>query len=155
MQGNSKVIKVLNKLLSGELAAMDQYFIHSRMFEDWGISQLYEHINHEFEEEKDHADRLIKRILFLEGIPDMVTRESIHVGKNVPSMLTSDLELEYTVVKALRDAIKLCEKEKDFISREMLEKLLDDTEEDHTYWLEQQLGLIDKVGLKNYIQSKM
>lgn len=155
MQGKSRVISELNRLLSAELAAMDQYFVHSRMYEDWGIHQLYEHIDHEFEEEKEHADRLIKRILFLEGTPDMVTREPIHVGNDVPSMLKNDLELEYAVVKSLKEVIAICEEESDYVTREILEGLLEDTEEDHAYWLEKQLGLIDKVGLENYIQSKM
>jgi len=155
MKGNTKVLANLNKLLAGELTAMDQYFIHSRMYEDMGLNELYEHINHEFEEEKEHADWLIKRMLFLEGCPDMVTREPLKIGKDVPSMLQSDLDLEYAVVAALKEAITLCEQEKDFQSREILEKMLEDTEEDHAYWLEKQLGLIDKIGLKNYIQSKM
>ena len=155
MQGNQKVLEGLNELLSYELAAMDQYFIHAQMYLDWGFNKLYERINHEFEEEKDHASDLIERILFLEGIPDMVTREPINVGKDVPSMLKADLDLEYAVVAHLREVMAYCESVKDYVTRDMLLKLLDDTEEDHAHWLEQQLGLIDRIGLQNYIQSQM
>ncbi|MAK91745.1 MAG: bacterioferritin [Oleibacter sp.] len=155
MKGDPKVIEMLNDLLAGELTAMDQYFIHSRMYQDWDLGKLYERINHEFEEEKDHASDLIERILFLEGIPDMVTREPINVGKDVPSMLKADLDLEYAVVAHLREVMAYCESVKDYVTRDMLLKLLDDTEEDHAHWLEQQLGLIDRIGLQNYIQSQM
>lgn len=155
MKGNDKVIKALNGLLGYELAAMDQYFIHSRMYDDWGISKLYERIDHEFDDEKGHAAALIERILFLEGTPDMVTRPAIKVGKDVPEMLKNDLDVEYAVDKALKDAIKICEDEQDYQTRQILGKLLEDTEVDHAWWLEKQLGLIDKVGLQNYIQSQM
>lgn len=155
MKGNEKVIAVLNKLLASELAAMDQYFIHSRMYEDWGLTKLYERIGHEMEDETGHADKLIRRILFLEGMPDMVTRDNIRIGKTVPEMLQSDLDLEYAVVVALKDAIALCEDEKDYETRAMLVQLLEDTEEDHAYWLEKQLGLIKKIGLENYQQAMM
>lgn len=155
MQGKQTVIDALNGLLAFELAAMDQYFLHSEMYDDWGLSKLYERIAHEFDDEKGHAKLLIQRILFLEGTPDMVTRDGLEIGTDVPSMLASDLRVEYAVTAALKDAIALCEKERDFVSREMLEKLLDDTEMDHAYWLEQQLGLIKRVGLENYLQSQM
>ncbi|AQA17638.1 bacterioferritin [Halioglobus japonicus] len=155
MQGNDKVIVELNKLLSFELAAMDQYFIHSQMYDDWGLSKLYERISHEFDDEKSHAKALIERILFLEGTPDMVTREPINVGKDVPAMLQSDLDVEFGVGAALKTAIKLCEEVQDYETRTILEKLLEDTEVDHTWWLEKQLGLIEKVGLQNYLQSQM
>lgn len=155
MKGNSKIIDALNRLLAGELAAMDQYFIHSEMYNDWGLTRLYERIAHEFEDEKGHAKAIIQRILFLEGTPDLVSREPIHVGKDVPEMLRNDLNTEYSVVKNLREVINLCEDEKDYQTREMLRRQLEDTEEDHAYWLEKQLGLIDKVGLQNYLQSQM
>ncbi|MAY37016.1 MAG: bacterioferritin [Spongiibacteraceae bacterium] len=155
MKGDKSVIKALNGLLSYELAAMDQYFIHSRMYDDWGLHKLYERIAHEFEDEKGHASALIERILFLEGSPDMVTREPIKVGKNVPEMLQSDLYIEIAVGDALKETIKLCESAKDYNTREMLEKLLEDTEVDHRWWLEKQLGLIKLVGLQNYLQSQM
>lgn len=155
MKGNDKIIAVLNDLLQGEMTAVDQYFIHSRMYEDWGLNELYERIAHETEEEMQHADAIMKRMLFLEGTPDLSKREPLNIGKTVPEMLQSDLDLEYKVVGDLKAAIALCEQEQDYITREMLEKLLDDTEEDHAYWLEKQLGLIDKVGLQNYQQSMM
>lgn len=155
MKGNKTVIDTLNNLLTNELSAADQYFIHSRMYQDWGLEKLYERIKHESEEELQHAAALIERILFLEGTPDVASRDPLNVGKDVPSMLKSDLDIEYDVGRQLKDAIALCEKEKDFQTREILEALLKDTEEDHTYWLEQQLGLIDKVGIQNYMQSQM
>jgi len=155
MKGNAKVIEQLQKLLAGELAAIDQYFIHSRMYDDWGLNELYERIKHETEEEMEHADALIRRMLFLEATPDLSQREGINVGSNVPEMLKNDLDLEYAVVTALKEAIAICETEHDYQSREILEKLLLDTEEDHAYWLEKQLALIDKIGVENYLQSKL
>jgi bacterioferritin len=155
MKGNASVIAALNSLLASELSAMDQYFIHSEMYQDWGLNKLYERISHEFEDEKGHAKLLIGRILFLEGTPDLTTRDPIHVGKDVPEMLQSDLQLEYDVAAALKTVIKLCEQEQDYQTREILEKLLDDTEDDHAYWLEKQLGLIKLVGLPNYLQSQI
>ncbi len=155
MQGKPIIIAELNKLLAGELSAIDQYFIHSRMYQDWGYSKLFERISHESDEEKQHASWIIERILFLEGIPEMSLREPLHIGKTVPEMLQNDLELEYSVVKNLKAAIKLCEAEQDYQTREMLEKQLDDTENDHAYWLEKQLRLIDQIGLQNYLQSQI
>lgn len=155
IKGNQKVINALNSLLAFELAAMDQYFIHSQMYLDWGLNKLYERISHEFEDEKGHATKLIERMLFLEGRPDMQTRTGFDVGTDVPSMLESDLRVEYDVASALRETIALCEEERDYVTRDMLVVLLDDTEEDHAHWLEQQLGLIKRLGLPNYLQSQM
>lgn len=155
MKGKKKVIDQLQHLLNGELAARDQYFAHSRMYKDWGLNKLYERINHEMEEETEHADALVERILFLEGKPKFDKQDKVHIGKSVPDMLKNDLKVEYSVVKALKTAINICEDEKDYDSREILIKLLDDTEMDHAYWLEQQLGLIEKIGLPNYLQSQM
>jgi bacterioferritin len=155
MQGKPIILAELNKLLAGELSAIDQYFIHSRMYQDWGYSKLYERISHESDEEKQHASWIIERILFLEGTPEMTVREPLHVGRTVPEMLQNDLELEYSVVKNLKAAIKLCEDEQDYQTREMLEKQLEDTEVDHAYWLEKQLRLIDQIGLQNYLQSQI
>lgn len=155
MKGNQKVIDALNGLLANELTAMDQYFIHSRMYQDWGLNKLYERIDHEFDDEKGHASLLIERILFLEGVPNMSKRDPLLIGKDVPEMLKNDLKIEYMVDSMLKDAMALCEQEQDYVSRNMLQTLIDDTEMDHAYWLEQQLGLIDKVGLKNYLQSQM
>ncbi len=155
MKGNNAIITSLNGLLAYELAAMDQYFIHSEMYADWGFTKLHERIAHEFDDEKGHAKKLIERILFLEGRPNMVDRDGLNIGQDVPAMLQSDLDVELAVAAALKEAIALCEKEKDFVTRSMLVELLDDTEMDHAHWLEQQLGLIDKIGLENYLQSQM
>jgi bacterioferritin len=154
MQGNPKVIDTLNALLVDELAARDQYFIHSRMLHNWGLEKLGKRLAHEVEDETGHASALIERILFLEGTPSM-TPSQINVGADVPQILKNDLAVELMVVGNLRKAIALCEQEQDYVSREILEPMLDDTEEDHAHWLEQQLGLIDLVGLPNYLQSQM
>lgn len=155
MKGNQNVIDTLNTLLTGELSAADQYFVHSRMYQDWGLQKLFERLEHESKEELEHAAKLVERILFLEGQPDVAARAPLRIGKDVPGMLKNDLALELEVVTALKDAIALCESSKDYQTREILEELLKDTEEDHTYWLEKQLGLIDKIGLQNYLQSQM
>jgi bacterioferritin len=155
MQGNDKIIAALNGLLAYELAAMDQYFIHSRMYQDWGFSKLFERIDHEFDDEKGHASLLIERILFLGGVPDMVTRDGLKIGATVPEMLESDLRVELTVDAALKDAMALCEQERDYVTRNILQVLIDDTESDHAFWLEQQLKLIKTLGLENYLQSQL
>jgi len=155
MRGNQEIIKILNTLLTGELSAADQYFVHSRMYQDWGLEKLFERIAHESQEELEHADQLIQRILFLEGVPDVASRDPLRIGSDVPSMLANDLKLELEVVTALKEAIKAAEQQQDYQTREILEVLLKDTEIDHTYWLEKQLGLIDKIGLPNYLQSQM
>lgn len=155
MNGDANIIDILNKLLESELTSVDQYFIHSRMYEDWGLTKLYERIGHEMQDEIGHADRLIRRILFLEGTPDLSKRQPIKVGGNVKDMLSNDLELEYGVAKELKSAIAECEKARDYETRAMLVEMLEDTEEDHAYWLEKQLGLIDSIGLENYLQSQM
>jgi bacterioferritin len=155
MKGNTKVIDLLNKQLTLELTSMDQYLAHSKMYEDWGINKLHEKLAHEYEEELGHAKLLIERILFLEGIPDTATREALMIGDNVEQMLRNDLAAENTVAASLKNIIEVCEQERDYVTREILETLLDDTEMDHIYWLEQHIGLIDKIGLQNYIQSQM
>ncbi len=155
MKGDAKVIDYLNKLLAGELTSVDQYFIHSRMYENWGLNKLYERIEHERSDEVGHAEMLIRRILFLEGTPNLAVRDPLKIGKDVPEMLRNDLALEIAVVDALKEAIAHCETVRDFQTREILEQMLDDTEEDHAHWLEQQLWLIDKTGLQNYLQSQM
>jgi bacterioferritin len=155
MKSNNQVVDRLNKLLAGELTAMDQYFIHSRMYENWGFNKLYERINHEMQDETGHADALIKRILFLEGVPNLSNRNPLAVGSTVPDMLKNDLALEMQVISALKEAIAYCESVNDYVTREILEGMLEDTEDDHTHWLEKQLGLIDRIGLQNYLQSQM
>lgn len=153
MKGSQKVIEYFNQLISGELGARDQYFIHSRMYDEWGYSKLYERLNHEMEEETQHADALIRRVLLLEGVPNMQV-EQINVGSDVVSMLKNDLALELKVREDLKKGIVICEEERDFVSRDILVDQLQDTEEDHAHWLEQQLRLIDEMGLQNYLQSK-
>ncbi|GIU42570.1 bacterioferritin [Shewanella sairae] len=155
MKGNQEVIDTLNKLLTGELSAMDQYFVHGLMYEDWGLNELHERISHESDDEREHAKKLVQRILFLEGTPDVASREPLNIGKDTEQMLKNDLAYEYQVADNLRVAIALCESKQDYESREILEVLLEETESDHMYWLEKQLGLIDKIGLQNYLQSKM
>ena len=154
MKGNPKVIERLQRLLASELAARDQYLIHARLCEDWGFEKLHEHMAHEAGEEVQHADALIRRILFLEGETDMA-RDPLRIGSTVPEILRNDLELEYAVTDALKEAIAVCESEGDYQSREVLRVMLADTEEDHAYWLERQLRLIDSIGLENYLQSQM
>lgn len=154
MKGDSKVLEQLNQLLAGELTAIDQYFIHSRMYHEWGFPKLAEQVNHEMQEEQGHAALLIRRILFLEGTPDMTTRQALHIGKDVPEMLRNDLAVEYRVIDELKTVIAHCEAVRDFETRNQLLGLLRDTEEDHARWLEIQLGLIEKVGLANYLQSQ-
>lgn len=155
MKGHPEVIDALNSLLTGELSAMDQYFVHAHMYEDWGFNELYTRILHESDDEKLHAAKLIQRILFLEGTPDVASREALNIGKDVQQMLQNDLAYEYHVADHLRKVIGLCEQNADYQTREILEVLLDDTESDHMYWLEKQLGLIERIGLQNYLQTKM
>ena len=155
MKGSKKIVDRLNHLLSGELTDADQYFTHSRLYEDWGLGVLSERIKHESEEELEHADALIKRILFLDGTPDLSVRAGLKIGSTVAEMMANDLELEISVAGELKDAIQLAEAEKDFVTREILEDMLKTTEEDHMYWLETQLELIEKIGIQNYMQSKL
>ncbi|ARB46291.1 MULTISPECIES: bacterioferritin [Alcanivoracaceae] len=154
MKGHPDVIKCLQELLRGELAARDQYFLHSRQYEDQGYGRLYERINHEMQEETEHADAILRRLLFLEGVPDM-TPHAMSPGRTVMEMLEADLRLEYKVREDLAKAMALCESVGDYVTREMLRQQLQDTEEDHTHWLEQQLRLIKHIGEENYRQSQM
>jgi len=154
LQGNPQVIECLRELLRGELAARDQYFVHSRQYEDQGYERLYERLNHEMQEETEHADAILRRILFLGGKPDM-RPAAFTPGETVEEMLRKDLDTEYKVRASLQAAMALCESLGDFVSRDMLLTQLRDTEEDHAYWLEKQLRLIQEVGRANYLQSKM
>jgi bacterioferritin len=155
MQTNQKIVDALNVLLANELSAMDQYFIHSRMYLDWGLRKLYERIDHEVTDEKAHASAIIERILFLEGTPNMSKRDALQIGQDVPSMLQNDLNVEYSVGKLLKQTMALCEQEQDYVTRAMLQQLLDDTENDHAHWLEQQLRHIKLLGLPNYLQAQL
>lgn len=155
MKGDKKVIDQLNLLLSLDLTAIDIYFVQSRMYEDWGLTKLKDHFIHEMEEEQGHASRLIERILFLEGMPSLKKRSAYQLYKETPKIFQQNLDMEMIVVKELKKGIALCESVEDFLSRELLKDLLKDTEEDHVYWLETQLSLINKIGIKNYLQSMM
>ena len=154
MKGNQEVIAYMNELLAGELAARDQYFIHSRMYAEWGYNKLFERIGHEMEDETQHAEAFIRRILMLEGTPNMVPAK-ITVGKDVVEMLKADLNTEYEVRDHLKKGIALCEEKQDYVTRDLLVGQLKDTEEDHAHWLEQQLRLIRMLGLPLYLQRKM
>ncbi len=154
MKGHPDVIEYLIFLLRGELAARDQYFIHSRRYEDLGLHVLYERIGHEMEEETQHADALLRRILFLEGTPDM-RPDLFEPGTTVEEMLQRDLDVEYAVRKNLAQGVVLCEQHGDYVTRDILVAQLKDTEEDHTHWLEQQLRLIRMLGLERYLQSRL
>ncbi|WP_417685252.1 bacterioferritin [Pseudidiomarina gelatinasegens] len=149
------IIEQLNRLLAFELTSIDQYTAHSREYEDMGFEKLYERINHEVDDERGHADLLIRRILFLGGQPNMNGREQHTIAHDVPTMLANDLQLEYNNAKTLREVINFCEQAGDFVSRDMLVGILKDTEEDHAYWLRQQLELIDKLGLQLYLQAQV
>lgn len=154
MKGDAKVIEFLNKALRNELTAINQYFLHARMYENWGLKELNEHEYHESIDEMKHADRLIKRVLFLEGLPNLQDIGKLKIGENVPEMLRCDLDLEREAVPLLRDAIAHCESARDYISRELFEEILE-SEEEHIDWLETQLELVEKLGLQNYLQSKL
>ncbi len=154
MQGNNKIIEYLNQVLKNELTVINQYFLHARMWRDWGLKELDEYEHHESVDEMKHADRLIQRILFLEGLPNLQDLGKLFIGENTREMLECDLKQEHLAIPLLREAIVCCEAEQDYVSRELLEDILED-EEEHVDWLETQLGLIEKVGLENYQQSKM
>ena len=154
MKGHPEVIACLKELLRGELAARDQYFLHSRQYEDQGLKALHERMDHEMQEETGHADAILRRILFLEGDPDM-RPHAFEPGKTVVEMLEKDLQVEYQVRANLAAGVKLCEERGDYVSRDILLAQLRDTEEDHTWWLEQQLRLIRMLGLPLYLQRKM
>ena len=154
MKGDAKVIEHLNKILGNELVAINQYFLHSRMYGDWGLKELEDYEYHESIDEMKHADELIKRILFLEGIPNLQDLGKLMIGENTKEMLECDLKLEQMAVPDLREGIAYCESIQDYISRNLLKDILE-SEEEHIDWLETQLGLIDKVGLENYMQKQM
>lgn len=154
MQGDAKVIEHLNKILGNELIAINQYFLHARMYENFGLKELGKHEYEESIDEMKHADELTKRILFLNGLPNLQDLGKIMIGENTEEMLKCDLKLELKAIPDLREAIAYCESVKDYVSRDLLEKILA-SEEDHVDWLETQLELIQKVGIQNYLQSKM
>jgi bacterioferritin len=154
MQGDAKVIEILNKVLGNELVAINQYFLHSRIYGNWGLKELEKHEYEESIDEMKHADNLIKRILFLQGLPNLQHLGKLMIGETLEEILKCDLKLEQKALPDLKSGIAYCESVADYISRELLESILE-SEEDHIDWLETQLQLIDRIGLPNYQQSKM
>ena len=154
MKGDPKVIEFLNKALGNELVAINQYFLHSRIYEDWGLSKLAEKEYEESIDEMKHADQLTKRILRLEGLPNMQDLGKLSIGENTQEMLECDLQLEHIAHADLVATIECCEKEKDFVSRDLAKDILE-AEEEHVDWLETQLSLIERVGEQNYLQTAM
>ena len=154
MKGDSKVIELLNKVLGNELVAINQYFLHSRMYKDWGLAELADYEYHESIDEMKHADQLIERILFLEGLPNLQHLGKLMIGENTQEMLKCDLALEMRAIPDLRVGVAHSESVSDYVSRDLFASILE-SEEEHVDWIETQISLIEKVGIENYQQSKI
>lgn len=151
MKGDAQVIDFLNKALLNELTAVNQYWLHYRMLDNWGIDKLAHFERHESIDEMKHADRLSERILFLEGLPNFQALGKLRIGETVEEILKCDLDLEHEAIPLLRDAIAHCESAHDYVSREIFERILEN-EEEHVDWIEKQFDMIERMGLENYVQ---
>jgi bacterioferritin len=154
MKTNANILTSLNGILTFELTSINQYFLHARIFKNWGLEELDEKEYKKSIKDMKQADKLIERILFLEGLPNLQKLDKLRIGENTKEMLECDLELQTMQIAALRDAIELCEKERDYVSREILEEILE-YEEEHVDWIETQQFLMDNAGVENYLQSMM
>jgi bacterioferritin len=154
MKGEQKIIEHLNRVLKNELTAINQYFLHSRIFKDWGLTKLADHEHAESLDEMKHADQVIERTLFLDGLPNIQDIGKVMIGENVKEALECDLKLEMMAIPDLRAAVSDAEELKDFVSRDLFRSILD-AEEEHVDWLETQLDLVEKIGVENYLQSQI
>jgi bacterioferritin len=154
MKGDNNIIRLLNAQLTNELSAINQYFLHARMYQHWGLEKIGKKEYEESIGEMKHADKLINRILMLEGLPNLQALHKLMIGENTPEMLQCDLNLEQMAQKTVKEGIAACETAGDYVSRQVFQDILDDTEE-HIDWIETQVDLIAKIGLQNYLQSQM